>query len=113
MDKETAAYIRNYFSQLMTEDELLAFNHQMYTDKSEDDPRRRKLMIERGWISERPEIAELLKNGYEEFELNVAKRIMQESPEKVFLNNCPQCHKLARTPYAKQCRHCGHSWRES
>lgn len=37
---------------------------------------------------------------------------MKEAPEKVFLNNCPKCNKLARTPYARQCRHCGHSWHE-
>jgi len=40
-------------------------------------------MTDRGWISERPEIKEFLKNGYEEFELNAAKRIMKETPEKV------------------------------
>lgn len=67
-------------------------------------------MTDRGWISEKPEIKEFLKNGYEEFELNVAVRIMKEIPEKVFLNKCPQCNGLARTPYAKQCRYCTHHW---
>lgn len=35
---------------------------------------------------------------------------MTETREKVFLNNCPKCDKLARTPYAKQCRYCGYNW---
>jgi hypothetical protein len=26
------------------------------------------------------------------------------------INTCPQCGQLARTPLAKQCRHCGHDW---
>ena len=110
MDKETASYIRNYFSRLMTDDEKLALKYHMYTYKTEDNPKMRKLLIERGWISEQPEIKEFLNDGYEVFELNVARRIMKEVPEKVFLNNCPKCSKLARTPFARQCRHCGHSW---
>ncbi len=67
-------------------------------------------MADKGLISEEPEVKEFLKNGFEEFELSVARRIMKELPEKVFLNNCPKCNKLTRTPFARQCRHCGHSW---
>lgn len=69
-------------------------------------------MVDRGWISERPAVKEFLKGGYEEFELSAAGRIMREVPEKVFMNNCPKCNKLARTPFARQCRHCGHSWHD-
>jgi len=112
MDKETANYIRNYFSNLMTDDEKLTLKYHMYTYKTEGNPKMRKIMVERGWISEQPNIKEYLKDGYEEFELSVAKRIMKEAPEKVFLNNCPKCNKLARTPYARQCRHCGNNWHD-
>lgn len=112
MDKETANYIKSYFSNLMTDDEKLALKYQMYTYKTEDNPKMRKMMVDRGWISERPDIKEYLKDGYEEFELNVAKRIMEETPEQVFLNNCPKCNKLARTPYARQCRYCGNNWHD-
>ncbi|MCB9262872.1 MAG: hypothetical protein H6607_10910 [Flavobacteriales bacterium] len=94
----------------MTDDEKLALKYHMYTYKTEDNPQMRKVMVDKGWISEPPDIKEFLKDGYEEFELNVARRIMKEVPEKVFLNNCPKCSKLARTPFARQCRHCGHSW---
>ncbi|WP_291876795.1 hypothetical protein [Chryseobacterium sp.] len=112
MDKETANYIKNYFSNLMTDDEKLALKYHIYTYKTEGNPKMRKMMVDRGWISEQPNIKEYLKDGYEEFEFNVARRIMQETPEKVFLNNCPKCNKLARTPYAKQCRHCGYNWQD-
>lgn len=94
----------------MTNDEKLALKYHMYTYKTEDSPQKRKIMVDKGWISERSDIQEYLKNGYEEFELNVARRIMQEMSEKVFLNNCPKCNQLARTPYARQCRHCGNNW---
>jgi hypothetical protein len=112
MTKELAIYIRNYFSHLMTDDERLALQYHMYTYKTGGSPNMRRMLTEKGMIRTEPEILELLKNGYEEFELKVATRIMTETPEKVFLNNCPKCSNLARTPQAKQCRHCGHSWRE-
>nr|WP_315028025.1 hypothetical protein [uncultured Chryseobacterium sp.] len=110
MDKETADYIIRYFKDLMTDNEKLALNYHMYTYKSSDSPYLRSMMIEKGWISTDPQIVELLQNGYEEFELNVAQRILADIPEKIFFNNCPQCYKLARTPYARQCRHCGYDW---
>lgn len=110
MNKELASYIKKYFGHLMTDDERLALNHHIYTYKTSNNPRMRKKMIEKGWISEKEEVLELLENGYEVFELTMAKRIMAESPEKVFINNCPKCLKLARTPYARQCRNCGHTW---
>jgi hypothetical protein len=94
----------------MTDDEKLALKYHMYTYKTEDNPKMRKLMVDKGWISERPDVNEFLKDGYEEFELSVARRIMKEVPEKVFMNNCSKCNKLTRTPFARQCRHCGHSW---
>lgn len=95
----------------MTNDEKLALKYYMYTYKTEDNPQMRKVMVDKGWISERTDIKEFLKDGYDEFELNVAKRIIKETPAKIFFNNCPKCNKLARTPYARQCRHCGHNWR--
>ncbi|WP_052352618.1 hypothetical protein [Chryseobacterium oranimense] len=94
----------------MTDDEKLALKYHMYSYKTGGNPKMRKMMVDKGWISEQPNIKEFLKDGYEEFELNVAKRIMNEVPEKVFLNNCPKCNKLARTPFARQCRYCGNNW---
>jgi hypothetical protein len=112
MDQETANYIITYFSNLMTDAEKLALKHYMHTYKTADDPKMRRILIDKGWIRTEPEITDLLKNGYEEFELNMARRIMTKNPEKVFLNHCSVCNQLARTPYARQCRHCGHNWHE-
>lgn len=110
MDKETISYIINYFSHLMTHREKLAWKSHVFTYKTSKNAEMRKILIKENWISSDPEITSLLQNGYDEFELNIVKRIMAETPEKVFFNNCPQCNRLARTPYAKQCRHCGYSW---
>lgn len=112
MNKEIANYIKNYYGNLMTDDEKLALKHDISTSKSSNNPNMRNMMMKNGWISSDSKIVNFLEDGYEEFELNVAKRIMAETPEKVFFNNCPKCYKLARTPKAKQCRYCGHSWRD-
>lgn len=112
MDRETINYIIRYFGKLMTRDEALALNHHMYTLKSSESEHIRNVMIKQGWINSDPEVIKLLEHGYEVFEQNVVTRILAETPEKVFFNNCPKCNKLARTPYAKQCRHCGYSWHD-
>ena len=96
----------------MTDHEKLALQYRMYMDKTEDNAHMRKIMATRGWITERSYVTEYLRNGYEEFELSVARRILEETLDKVFLNNCPKCDRLARTPYARQCRHCGHRWHD-
>ncbi|MCT3846076.1 hypothetical protein CMU30_03805 [Elizabethkingia anophelis] len=110
MDKELASYIITYFSDLMTDLEKLALRHHIHIGKTSDNSIMHKMLIEKGWIQTNPDVLDLLKNGYEEFEMNVASRIMAETPEKVFLNSCPKCNKLARTPHAKQCRYCGYNW---
>lgn len=116
MDIETSRYIRNYFTNLFTTNEWLALRHYMYTYKVDhaisDSSNMREHLIKKGLIRSEPEILELLKNGYNEFELNIAKRIMSETPDKVFFNNCPKCNKLARTPYTRQCRYCKHNWHD-
>ncbi|CAI8785659.1 hypothetical protein [Chryseobacterium sp. IT-36CA2] len=112
MDRETINYIIRYFGKLLTRDEALALNHHMYTLKSSESEHIRNVMIKQGWINSDPEVIKLLEHGYEVFEQNVVTRILTETPEKVFFNNCPKCNKLARTPYAKQCRHCGYSWHD-
>ena len=66
----------------------------------------------RGWITNDKEALELLKNGETEFFINTANRILKEHKNDIFLNYCPKCQKLARTPKARQCRHCGNKWFE-
>ncbi|WP_370089771.1 hypothetical protein [Ekhidna sp.] len=113
MDKETARYIVIHFANLLTENEATARRHLNSIEKlgeaNEDDTKWR-LYKEKNWISEDPEVLKLVKNGYDEFELNAAGRIMLEAGNKIYLNKCPNCGKLARTPQARQCRHCGANW---
>ena len=73
----------------------------------------RSIMVKRrSGLSNDPEILRLASGGLEAFLERTAKRIFDEDREHIFLNNCPSCGALARTPQAKQCRFCGHDWHD-
>lgn len=113
MDIEKAEYIINYFSELLTLEERLAIRHTHHSikvDDSLDNPRLRNIYLKHGWITEDQKMLHLLINGFDNFQIQTAKRILEQNAGKVFFNNCPQCGKLARTPIAKQCRFCGNNW---
>lgn len=119
MNKETASYIITYFSHLLTLKEKAVIKHQHSlikldnsdsSEASEQNQRRRAMYLKQGWLSTDTETLNLLKDGYEQFEIDTATRLISERSEEIVLNKCPKCGRLARTPYAKQCRFCGHDW---
>ncbi|MCX6180413.1 MAG: hypothetical protein NT150_00605 [Bacteroidetes bacterium] len=112
MDAETASYIINYFSHLLTDVEKKALRHHSSLIKTKNLTNEAliKMYYKKEWLSTDQSVLELLKDGYGNFELNVACRVLLEHAQKVFLNLCPRCNKLARTPQAKQCRHCQFDW---
>jgi len=109
---ERADYVINYYGELMTLTEKKAQRHHISTLKLEDGdrPALTRIYLKTGWLSDDPLILNYLSDGYIQFVLNCAERILNDNPDQVFFNLCPVCQKLARTPYAKQCRHCGHDW---
>ncbi|MEO1052296.1 MAG: hypothetical protein AAFX87_16810 [Bacteroidota bacterium] len=118
MDQDTVNYVFFYFGDLMTEEEALAYRHYISFAKLEASKNsnqeakeaRRRLYLEKGWLTERKDILSLLSNGFSPFQCHVVERILHEHPDQVSFNLCPNCSKLARTPYVKQCRFCGHDW---
>ncbi|MBA4849407.1 hypothetical protein [Emticicia sp. BO119] len=114
MNNETARYIINHFPNLLTTTEKMAIRHSNISFKlnftiHDSSSQKVKVAYEKGWLNTDSAVLDLLKDGYDTFELNVIQRIMTETPEKVYFNNCPECGRLARTPYARQCR-CGCQW---
>ena len=112
MDAETANYIVTYYSNLLTLEEKLAFRHihSLYKLSYESNSNLEKAYRKQGWLTDNETVLDLLRNGYDTFEIRVANRILKDNSNKIFLNNCPKCGKLARTPMAKQCRHCSCNW---
>lgn len=105
MELETARYLINYFSHLLTGAENMAIKHTTTLYKAgrsiSGNAVATKMYREKGWLTDDEQVLDLLKDGYETFELNVAGRILARHPEKVFLNYGPNCGKLARTPQAR------------
>lgn len=57
-----------------------------------------------------PVIKKLIDEYPKQFFVSVAHRILRDHPGEVRLNLCPKCLNLTRTPQAKLCLRCGHSW---
>ena len=113
MDIEKVRYISKYYHRFFNEKEHIAYRHlnSLFKLNGEDENSSRyKVFKRKGWITTDREALELIKNGETEFFTNTAIRILKEHKDEVFINNCPNCQKLARTPKARQCRHCGTKW---
>jgi hypothetical protein len=82
--------------------------HSNSTDKQKKT--RNRLMLKNGWLSDDQETLKLLQNGIDKFRESTALRIFKENPKVLEFNYCQKCEKLARTPFAKQCRFCQHNW---
>lgn len=113
IDKETANYVLTYYSHLLSAKEKMAIVHTRHSIKIEsrkNNPAITEMYKSSGWLTDDQTILDLLRNGYDNFELLTAQRILESNDGNVFLNYCANCGRLARTPDAKQCRHCGNDW---
>src|SRR5690242_20056031 len=124
---EQHAYVISYFNHLMNGKEKQAYGHLVAALK---DPEQRlfdaiaweesrgnsvpepvkSYMAWRRSLSDDPEVLQFTSGGLDAFLRRTARRTLAEDRDKVFLNKCPSCGALARTPRARQCRRCGHDW---
>ncbi|GEN12771.1 hypothetical protein MFU01_78080 [Myxococcus fulvus] len=65
------------------------------------------------WATDHPQVLALLAEGKEGLARHLERRLLAEHPDTVVINRCPKCGALARTPNARQCRACPHTWRET
>ncbi len=116
LDETIIDYIFKYYSYLMNLNEAGALKHHVTSYKfrnnlsSENANESKKFLIEKGWLSNKQEELKLLENDFDFFKQKVVERILRDHSEKILYNYCPKCGKLARTPYAKQCRYCYSNW---
>jgi len=114
VNEEHINYIFKYCSQFFTELEGKVLRNlqqgiQFKEDIDKSDPMTRA-RLKKGWISEDPNVFDLLKDGEHAFRKRTSKRILKEHKKEIKLNICPICNRLARTPKARQCRHCEYKW---
>ena len=108
---ELTKYIVTYYPNLMTIKEKIAYKASIAEEKAENlEPGNLQQMLREKWGSSDPDVLLLLENGREEFLRQVKDRILREDADKVFLNYCPKCGALTKTPKARQCPKCFFSW---
>jgi hypothetical protein len=109
---ELAVYIINYYPNLMTAEENAAhqFIVAQYKIEHANSPSTKE--IPQTHVSTDPNVRALLADGAEAFFAGVRDRVLHDHPNEVFLNHCPRCGALAKTPTAKQCRKCFFSWHD-
>lgn len=106
LDKEIKDYIIRYYGHLLAKKEPL-FYHKLLVDKKATlNP-----ITDIETIKRLDFVIKHKKAGLEDYVFtDVAAYLLEKYPEDIFLNYCPKCGKLARTPYAQQCPHCFYSW---
>lgn len=62
-----------------------------------------------GW-SPRDEIVRDALDDPDTFYEQVRDRILDDHADEVFVNRCPECDHVVRTPRARLCLWCGHDW---
>jgi hypothetical protein len=109
-------YIWNYYQHLMTEFERKVNTVGILLEKAElsrlrhPDSKSPASMLERIDVMSSPGVKEALEGGFTKFREKVVHRILTEDSKQVFINRCPNCNRIVRTPKAKLCTWCGHSW---
>lgn len=110
MDPNLAAYLVRYYGRFMNKQEHLAHRHLMATEKAAHGQSIKALS---GLLSDDPVVLDLIRDGREVFMERTAAKILSEHRNDIFLNYCPRCGALAKTPNARQCRFCRHDWHDS
>jgi hypothetical protein len=61
-------------------------------------------------LADDPAVMDALADGVEAFRRRTAMRVLSHHAHEVFVNRCPKCDRVVRTPKAQQCLWCGHDW---
>lgn len=105
-------YVFNNYPHLMMVREHVAYKSILGEQKAQkSNSPAMSAMLRRTWVSSDPQVRGLLAEGSDAFMVNVRDRILREHGSEMFVNLCPRCGALARTPRAEQCPQCFHSWR--
>jgi len=118
-DYDDIAVLREYFSHygrmFMTDFEKRCVSiggrhHKSSSSESEEFRKYGQELFER---EADEEMKQALAVGYWAYRDRITERLVQDALEgRQSVNRCPKCHRIARTPKAKQCRWCYFSWRE-
>lgn len=111
-DEVLTQYIWNHYSRFFNRLEQLGGKAVMVDEKvMATSSQNMKDKIREVWGKDSdPEVLAALEDGVEIFRIRARDRIIRDHSDQVFINRCPSCQKIVRTPRAKQCLWCGYSW---
>ena len=109
--RELTRYVWDYHQRLMTEfEQRVGWAHLAEGKAAMGHPGVAEFILRRHGIVGDQEAAAALADGVETFRRRVCRRVLTEHGADVFVNRCPSCGRVVRTPQAKQCFWCGHDW---
>ncbi len=111
-DAELTRYVWDYYAGLMTDFERRVGSAIIGRMKAaaSSNPTVTRMLNERWGRAGDAEVDAALADGVESFRRRVCQRVLAECEGKVFVNRCPGCGQVVRTPQAQQCFWCGQDW---
>lgn len=112
LDDELTRYVIDHYQRFCTETEDLALrvlNMRLKAEHAQNPVIQRKLAAHRG-LPHNADVEVLIAEGRVPARLAIRERLLRDHADDIFLNHCPECRVLCRTPLARMCVACGHSW---
>ena len=112
-------YVLQHYSTWMTEHERAVNRHltTLFKQRSDGQPAPGTALdtgeilgTYRTRLSDDPAVIADAQAGWDGAREKIAERIVRDHPDEVYLNLCPWCRALTRTPTARLCLTCGHTW---
>ncbi len=107
-------YVWRHYAHLLTASEARAGIYRQPLDR--DAATRAKGPEFADWLDrtygpvDMPELQRELAGGRAVLYLRARDRILREHQADVFINRCPACSRIVRSPVARQCLWCKHDW---
>ncbi len=110
-ERVVTEYVWRHYPQLFTDFERKVAATIVAEAKTQHEPPDFAEYLRAQWRVEHDQaVAIALKDGVPTFQRRVCERILAEDAAQVSINRCPACHRVVRTPRAKQCRWCSQDW---
>lgn len=113
-ERELTCYIWDFYGGLMTPfEQRVGLAHLAEAKAAIGHTAFAEFILRRHGIAGDPEAAAALADGVEVFRRRVCRRVLAEHGAEMFINRCPGCGRVVRTPKARQCFWCGACWHDA
>jgi hypothetical protein len=110
-EREVTRYVWDYYGRLMSEfEQRVGWAHLADGKAAAGHHAVAQFILRRHGIPGDPEAEAALSDGVEAFRQRVCRRVLAEHGTQAFVNRCPSCGRVVRTPQARQCFWCGFDW---